>query len=251
VDIFALTGILAGLGLTAGAVFLGPSPGRIPDPAALMFVFGGSWAALLLTFTPRELRRAAREAVRAFTAKPLSTEDVVSVMVRLAEISRREGIAALEKVRSANPVLEKAARLIAGNADTALIRDILAVEAGVLRSRRAVDVSVFTRLALFMAAAGVLGTLIGFMRVCAVPSAPDMIGRYLAPALACSLYGCLPAVFVLLPAAGRLWARGILEERRLHVIFAGAECILENNNPRFVHGRLLSFLSPEERAHAS
>jgi chemotaxis protein MotA len=35
----------------------------------------------------------------------------------------------------------------------------------------------------------------------------------------------------------------------LEIIFEGAKCILENNNPRLVYEKLSSFIAPKERRY--
>jgi chemotaxis protein MotA len=169
-------------------------------------------------------------------------------MVHLAETSYKEGIMALERVQTINPVLKKAAQLIADNADPDHIRDTLAIEILALRRRHHIGISVFTRLALYAPAIGMLGTLAWLVRMPAVLKSPDALSPGMVAALMTALYGCLLALLVFLPLAGRIKTRCIQGEYRLNIIFEGARSILENNNPKLVYEKLSSFLTPEERA---
>jgi chemotaxis protein MotA len=172
-------------------------------------------------------------------------------MVHLAEISRKEGIAALEKIQTPNPVLKKAVQLVADNADPDFVRDTLDMELLSLWRSRELGVSVFSRLALCAPAVGMLGTLAGFVHMLAHPRHPDAFGMTAAAALMASFYGCLLSTLIFLPVAGKIKARCLQEEYRLIILFEGAGCMLENNNPKLVYERLSSFLTPRERAGAA
>ena len=249
-DIATLSGILAGLGMAIGAVLLGPSPGKFMDLPSLMFVLGGTCATILLTFPVKEVWQAIRTGIQAFTARNIPARDAVAAMVHLAEISRKEGIMALEKIHTSNPILEKAAQLIADCADPNLVRDTLAIEILSLQRRHDIGISVFLRLAACAPAMGMLGTLVGFVQMLASLKNPDTFVPGMAVALMATFYGCLLSTLAFLPIAGKIKARSMQEEHRLNIIFEGTRCILENNNPRLVYEKLSSFLPPKERARA-
>ena len=249
-DTATLSGILAGFGMALGAVFLGPATGTFMCLPGLMFVLGGTCAAILLTFPAADVQQAFRTGMRAFTAGNIPAGDAVAAMVRLAEISCKEGITALEKIQTPNPVLKKAARLVAGNADPDLVRDTLSMEILSLRLRHNNDIAVFSRLAAYTPVMGMLGTLTGLAQMLADLKVPDASGPGMVAALMAIFYGCLLSTLVFLPVAGKLKTRNRQEEYRLNIIFEGAGCMLENNNPTLVHERLSSFLTPKERADA-
>ena len=215
-----------------------------------MFVLGGTCAVILLTFPARDVRQALRIGMQAFAAQRLSARDAVTTMVRLAEISRKEGIAALEKIQSPNPMLKQATQLIADNAGPDLIRDTLDIEILALRRHRNLGIAVFSRLAACAPAMGMLGTLTGLVQILPHLKNPDTLGPDIALALMASLYGCLLSTLAFLPVAGKIKTRCMQEEYRLMIIFEGANCILENNNPKLVYEKLASFLTPKERARA-
>ena len=52
-----------------------------------------------------------------------------------------------------------------------------------------------------------------------------------------------------LPVAGKLRSRTLVETLQLEIIFEGAKCILENNNPRLVYEKLSSFIPPKDRQY--
>ncbi|MDR2696535.1 MAG: MotA/TolQ/ExbB proton channel family protein [Deltaproteobacteria bacterium] len=249
-DTATLSGILAGFGMALAALLLGPDTATSAHLAGLMFVLGGTCAAILLTFHAADVQQAARAGIRAFTARNIPIGEAVTAMMRLAEISHKEGVMALEKIQTTNPVLQKAVRLVADSADPDVIRDTLSIEILSLRRRYRSDIAVFSRLAAYAPVMGMLGTLVGLAQMFAGLKSADALGPGMVTALMATLYGCLLSTLVFLPVAGRLKTRGRQEEYRLNIIFEGASCMLENNNPNLVHERLSSFLTPGERAGA-
>ena len=249
-DIATLSGIFAGFGVALGAAALGPVPRNLAHLPSLIFVLGGACAAILLTFPAREVWQAVCIGTQAFTARNIPPRDAVTTMVHLAEISRKEGIAALEKIQTPNPVLKKAAQLIADNADPDFIRDTLDIELLSLWRRHMLGIAVFSRLALCAPAVGMLGTLAGLVHMLTRLNHPDSLGIEMAAALMASLYGCLLSTLVFLPVAGRIKTRCVQEEYRLIILFEGAGSMLDNNNPKLVFEKLSSFLTPKERTGA-
>ena len=157
---------------------------------------------------------------------------------------------ALEKMQTTNPVLKKAAQLIADNAEPERIHNIHAIELLALRRSHHIGMSVFARLALYAPAIGMLGTLAWFVQMPDIIKNPDAFSPGMVAALMTTLYGCLLSLLIFLPAAGRIKTCGMQGEYHLNIIFEGACRILENNNPKLVHEKLSSFLTPEERAGA-
>jgi chemotaxis protein MotA len=250
VDTATLSGILAGFGMALGALFLGPATGTFAYLPGLMFVLGGTCAAILLTFHAADVQQALRAGLRAFTARNIPAGEAVTAMVRLAEISYKEGVTALEKIQTPNPVLKKAARLVADNAAPDLVRDTLSIEILSLQRRHNSDIAVFSRLAAYAPAMGMLGTLAGLAQTLVGLKSADALGPGMVAALMATLYGCFLSTLIFLPIAGKLTTRSRQEEYRLNIIFEGASCMLENNNPKLVHERLSSFLAPGERSGA-
>lgn len=246
-DIATLGGILSGFGLVLGAIFLGPQPGNFVDIPSVMIVFGGTLASIMVCFPFEEVKQAFRAAMKAFTSKGMPARDVVGTMVKIAEISRKEGIIALEKIQTTNPILKKATQLIADSADPALIRDTVVIEIVSMKKRHNVGIAVFTRLGSLAPAMGMIGTLIGLVQMLANLSDPTSIGPAMAVAILTTFYGAMLSNLLFLPLAGKLKARSMQEELTLQVIFEGAKSILENNNPRLVYEKLSSFLPPHER----
>ncbi|MEZ0576336.1 motility protein A [Halodesulfovibrio aestuarii] len=246
-DIATLLGVIVGFALVTGAIFMGGSVGDFINVPGAMIVFGGSGAAIFVSFPLEEVAFAVASVVKVFASRRTKVPEVVNTMVRIAEISRREGLVALENIKTESPLLKKACQLISDNADPDIIHDTLKIEILSMKRRQNIAIAVFNRLGAVAPAFGMIGTLIGLVQMLAHLDDPSSIGPAMAVALLTTFYGALLANLLFLPMAGKLKARTLQEEVQLNIIFEGAKCILENNNPRLVYEKLSSFISPEDR----
>lgn len=248
-DFITLLGMLAGLVMVFGSIYAHSAGNLLMywDPFALMIVLGGTLASMFVAFPFEEVRQAMRAAFKVFASRKVQVREVVNIMVKIAEISRREGIVALENVKTENVVLKKACQLIADNADPALIKSTLSIEINAMKRRHKVAQDVFKRLGGLTPAYGMMGTLIGLVQMLSQLSTPDSIGPAMAMALLTTLYGSVFSTMIFLPMGAKLQARTLQEQLQLEVIFEGAKSILVNNNPMLVYEKLSSYLPPEER----
>ena len=246
-DIATLLGSILGFALVLGAILVGGDMSLFINVPGLMIVVGGTLSAICVTFPLGDVLQSFTGALAMFMKKKGKVEDVVNIMVRIAEISRREGLIALENIQTENPILKKACQLIADNADPQLIRDTLSIEIGTMKRRHNISIEVFQKLAGYGPAFGMIGTLIGLVQMLAKLDDPASLGPAMAVAILTTFYGTIMANLIFLPFAGKMRSRTAMEELNLMIIFEGAKSILENNNPRLVYEKLSSFEPPKER----
>ena len=246
-DIVTLLGLAVGLSLVMGAIVIGGAFDVFINVPGMMIVLGGTLASIMVAFPFEEVIQAFTAAFKMFVQRKTKVRDVVNIMVKVAEISRREGLVALENVQTENMVLKKSCQLIADNADPDIIRSTLNIEINSLRRRHQVGQDVFKRLAALAPSFGMMGTLIGLVQMLSQLDDPKSIGPAMAVALLTTFYGSAMSTLLFIPIAAKLKARTLQEQLHLEVIFEGAKSILENNNPRLVYEKLSSFLAPSER----
>lgn len=250
-DIGTLVGILLGFGLILGSILMGPEPSGFLDAPSMMIVVGGTFAATLISFPLEEMLQAFKASVKTFLVKRTLPAEVVDTMVQVAELSRREGLLALERVQTDNMVLKKALQLIADSADPGLINDTMSLEISSMKRRHNISISVLSRMGGLGPAMGMIGTLIGLVQMLSQLSDPASLGPAMAIAIITTFYGSLIANMIFNPLSAKLQSRSAQEAMNLMIIFEGAKSILENNNPRFVYEKLSSFLPPKDRKSES
>ena len=108
-DFATLFGILGGFGLVIAAILVDGAGSTFFNAPSLMIVVGGTLASILVTFPMEEVLQAVSGGMRALLGRKQEPEKMVDTMVRLAELSRREGLLALENIKTENHVLKKPA----------------------------------------------------------------------------------------------------------------------------------------------
>jgi len=247
VDLATIFGVIAGLVLIIGAMFLGGQLDLFLNVPGLMIVFGGTLAATLITFPLSVVISSFTSAWQVFKSARRDPNQVVKTMIRLTNISRQQGLLALANIKTPNQFLHKAAQLIADGADEELIRNTLRIEIEALKARHAVGQDVFRKMGTYAPAFGMLGTLIGLVQMLQRLADPSSLGPAMAVALLTTFYGSFSSSLFFLPIAGKLKARSDEEVLSLEIIFEGAIGILENNNPLIVYEKLSSFIAPHKR----
>ncbi len=248
-DIATLFGIIVGFALLIAAIILGGNYDIFLNIPGLMIVIGGTFSAACINFPLSDIYNSFVAAFKIFVTRKLKANEVVNLMVKIAEISRREGLLALENIETDNNILKKTCQLIADNADTDLIQETLMIEIASMKQRHFITQEVFKKMGSYAPAFGMVGTLIGLVQMLSSLKDPDAIGPAMAVAILTTFYGSVLSNLVFLPIAGKLKSRTKEEVLHLQIIFEGAKCILQNNNPRFVYEKLSSFVPPKERRY--
>lgn len=246
-DAASLIGIISGLSLIIGAIFLGGDFQNFINVKGMMIVLGGTLAATLITFQFKDVIAAVVAAFFVFSEKKLDPNDMVETMIELCTISRRQGLIALSRLEIEDDLLRKACNLIADGSKEDLIRDTLNIEIESMKQRHYVVQDVFRKMALYAPSFGMMGTLIGLIQMLRQLSNPETIGPSMAVALLTTFYGMFLATLIFLPIAGKLKDRTLVEVINLEIIFEGAISILEDNNPVFVYEKLSSYIPAKKR----
>jgi chemotaxis protein MotA len=255
-DIASIIGIVAGIVVLIASMMLGGSLRIYLDTASFMMVTGGTFAAVLLNFPFKDVLGAFRSAYHVFSTPKMDPNIVVANMVDLSNLSRRKGIVELSRIKTDSAFLRKAAMLISDGAPEEQIRRTLQIEIETLKLRHFVVQDVFKKLATYAPAFGMLGTIIGLVRMLTQLNDPQTLGPAMALALLTTMYGSILSTVLFLPIAGKLASRTMFEVINLEIIFEGAVSILENNNPMMVYEKLSSFIprrmrSPMKRKYAA
>ena len=94
------------------AILVGGDIHNFANVPGLMIVLGGTAAATLLTFPFEEVKAAFRGAWQVFSRPRQTTDDIIAMMLRLAKISRNEGIVRISEVEVESPFMQRAINLV-------------------------------------------------------------------------------------------------------------------------------------------
>jgi len=253
-DIATIIGLVSGVSLMVIAILMGGgSPGIFWSPSSIVIVLGGTAAATLINFPLKEVIGIIGTVKNAFVHRTAAPEELIPKLVSFATVARREGILALESQASeaGDEFLEKSIQLAVDGTAPELIKDILTTELVFMEDRHAVGQSILTTMGAFAPAFGMIGTLIGLVKMLATMEDPSSIGAGMAIALLTTLYGALIANLVFLPAAGKLKMRTSGELLAKEMIIEGILSIQSGDNPRVVEQKLKAFIGPALREMVS
>lgn len=101
------------------------------------------------------------------------------------------------------------------------IHEILDTELSYQRARHQLGADVFSTMATFAPAMGMIGTLIGLVQMLQSMDDPSKIGPAMAVALLTTFYGSILANFVCIPIAGKLRGRSKEEAQAKEMVIEG------------------------------
>ncbi len=248
-DLATILGLISGIALIVWGIL---DAGRISwfwNLSSVLIVMGGTFAATFVAFPLKKVLLAFRVASKAFSNNAFETGMIISKVVELANIARREGLLALEEaVESINDkFLQKGVMLIVDGTDPELVKNILETEIAFLEERHGEGKSIFDTMGSLSPAFGMIGTLIGLVAMLKQLDNPDTIGPSMAVALITTLYGTLFANLVCIPIATKLKLRSREEILIKEIMIEGLLSIQAGENPRIIEEKLKAFLSPSIR----
>lgn len=248
-DLATILGIIIGLGLMILSIVMEGDILLFWSLPSLMIVFGGTLASIMVNFSMKEVLTVIPLLRVAFSGQRKDSAEVIDTLVEFAEISRREGLLALEERAQATnePFLQKGIQLIVDGTDAELVRNILEIELFFLEERHRIGQRIFEQMGQLSPAYGMIGTLIGLIAMLGSLDKPDQVGMGMAVALITTLYGAVASNLLFLPIAGKLKLKSDEEVLIKQVMIEGILSIQAGENPRIVEEKLKSFLAPVDR----
>lgn len=248
-DLSTVVGLILAFGLVFAAILAGGSIAAFIDIPSVLIVIGGTFACCLTNFPLPTVLSLPGVVKNAFFMKPLSPLDTVSTLVSFAERARREGILALEGSMDEidDDFIRSGLRLAVDGVEPELIKDILQTELAFIEDRHRNGQNIFEYMGSAAPALGMIGTLVGLVKMLGNLSDPNAIGPSMAIALLTTLYGAIMANLMFIPLAGKLKARSQEEILIKEVAIEGVMSIQSGDNPRILEQKLLAFLAPAIR----
>lgn len=207
----------------------------LQGPAALI-VFGGTCAATLVSYSPSTVLDALRAAARTFREDVDDLDALSAHLVALSIRAHRRGLLDLESEVDTlqDPFLRNGLALAVDGASSEMLREALDVERLAQESREDVPARVFEAAAGYAPTLGILGAVLGLIRVMEHLATPSALGSGIAMAFVATVYGVGSANLLLLPIAARLRERSAAASRRRDLITETLIDVQQRINPRLV-----------------
>lgn len=219
---------------------------------SMIVTFGGSiFAVLITTDSFGEFVDGVRSFSKAFSRQPESLDTIGTQIYQMAQLSRKEGLLALEDYSSHidDAYMQKGIRLTIDGTDPELIKDIMGTELiHVVESNRR-QITFWENLGAYAPAWGMVGTLLGLINMMKnMGDDPGAVGAGMSLALLTTLYGSILANWICLPVASKLKQSSAQQEMAMELTMEGVLSIQAGDNPTIIKEKIRTFRSEWEEA---
>jgi len=222
--------VLAGALLTVGlALFLSNASEFADVVQSVIVVFGGAFAGLLLSFSTAQILQALQLALTRGIYGGYSPREMIRAMLKVCELSRRDGLLGVAEVRSNSIDVEEACQLIGEASDDSSIRFALERRVASERVLHQTISDVFVFASLYALLFGVLGSLLRFTS----SPANEVSSGVLLPFICGASLGVILVILI-----ARLRTAHMRELVVADIAYRGAAIILDDNNVQRLNARL-------------
>jgi len=248
-DLSTVIGIGVAFGLMLMAILQGGPLGIFINVPSILIVFGGTLGNTLVHYPFGDVFDALNVAKKTFLYKEMSINVLIGQLMEFASKARKEGILALQGAMDSveDEFLKKAMQMAVDGQEPETLRSMLNTEIEYIQVRHGKGADIFTSIAAYAPAMGMVGTLIGLVQMLQTMDDPGSIGPAMAVALLTTFYGAVIANVVCAPMAGKLKNRSASEVLVKTLIIEGMQSILSGENPRIMEQKLHAFIAPKLR----
>ncbi len=263
-DLTSIIGIISCTLLVISGIVVGKTGVNITslinfaDPQSALIVIGGTFAALLASFSMSSFKEIPKHLKIIMTKDKHNPKDYIDAIVGCAEIARKNGLLALEEHANEqdDPFLKSSLLLIVDAIDADKVRAMLEGDLGYMNTRHEEAVSLYEKGSALAPAFGMIGTLIGLINMLADLDLSSEDGTAtltggMALALITTFYGSMLANVFFTPVANKLQVRHEREVLCKEIVIEGILSIQSGENPKFIREKLMSFLSEKDKASLS
>lgn len=253
-EISTILGLVLGFSAMVGVLMVGEtevSLTKFVDPPAIMMVFGGAIAVVLVGYPLKQVLNIFSILKKTFVNKPGHPTELIEELVGLAEMARRDGLLALEnKTRHIkDPFITLGIQLAVDGTRSEVVEEIMRTEIQALESRHRECKKILELIGRCGPAFGMIATLLGLILMLGNLDNPNTIGPSMAVALIGTLYGAVMANLICIPLGEKLSFLSHEEVLLKQIVVKGILAIQAGDNPRIVRQKLDTFVPPKYRQH--
>jgi len=250
-DISSIIGPIMAVGMIIAGMFAkgaGDLLGEMINISAFLIVIGGTFGCLMVAYPMPDFINAFKAIGTWLKASQANLPALQTEIIDLAQTARKESILALEKRTDSITFapLKTAVKLAVDGTDPAIIRDTLEMEAHIEHEEAEVFVKFWEDFGAISPTVGILGAVIGLMKVMTVLDQPEKIGPGIATAFVATLYGVGFANIMGIPMGKKLKRKAVLEGYAREMVIVGIDGVLNGLNPKLINEKLAIFTGQGE-----
>ncbi len=248
-DLATLIGMIGGFAVVIMAITIGGGAGIFINVPSILIVVIGSMFVVSIKFSLSKLKTAFSVAFKAFLWKATPPQQLIAEALSLAKIARKDGLLKLEEVEIENAFFARAIQLVVDGTDVNVAKQMLNHERDTTIIRHEEGKNIFMAINDVAPAMGMIGTLIGLVKMLSNMSDVSTIGPAMAVALLTTLYGAVLANMVAKPIADKLNMRSEEEDMAMSIVVDAVVGIANGQSSYVLEQTLMSYLPSKSRGN--
>lgn len=247
---------LSFIGIGVGVVMLlyavsggGTSIAAFIDIKSFVIVIGGSFSALLVSFSLNEIKAIGK--YMNIVTKDTNRDKVIFIenIIEISKKARKEGMLSLESEieKMDDDFLKQGIKLIVDGAEEDTLVNILESQIENYEGRMKEGVRFFKQWGAYAPAFGMIGTLVGLIQLLGNMEDITKLVAGMAVALITTLYGAIAANLILLPLADKISLNTAKIIDYVMLQYKAIKCIRSGYTPKMIQEVLSTYLSEEEK----
>ena len=244
-----LIGIIAGLvALIGGFLLEGGHISGLWEATAAIIVFGGTIAAVVVSFPQHRLRSIPTALRMAFKQRENQMPQLIDDIVAMSTQARRNGVLVLEETaqKHKNTFLRDGVLLVVDGNDPELVKEMLDIDMDAVEYKHDGYAKIFEAAGGYAPTMGIIGTVMGLIHVLSNLNDPGMLGPSIAVAFTATLYGVASANVLYLPIATKIRTRSAQQIREMELIQCGILAVQAGENPQIIRKKLSAYMQGED-----
>lgn len=242
--------ILGFLVLVGGLMLKGSDPVALYNPAAIVIIFVGTAASILIAFPIYEVKKIPALFKVIFSdSKLMEVKELVPMFTEWAMLARREGLLALEeKIEEVkDPFLQRGLKMVVDGQAQEQIRDLMEEDIAAMEQRHGLGAKIFTQAGTYAPTLGVLGAVMGLVSALGYLNNIELLGKSIAAAFIATLFGIFSGYVIWHPFANKLKRKSEQEAQVKQIMLEGLLAVQEGLPARTVEEKLLTYLPEKDR----
>lgn len=237
-------GLFIGVAFIVGSVIVTGEPLLFWNLPSFFIIFGGTLGTVITAFPLKRLKTFGAVVKRSFEKAEYDLREDIMILVKFSEISRRDGILALEDYvdqYTDDEFIKKGIQLIVDGADEEQLRNLLEGSTYFMKQRHQKGSAMIDMIGANAPALGLLGTYVGLIPMLNNLDDPTVLGPMMALELVSSFYGAFLAYVIFAPMGKKLKFMSKEEESRRELLIEGLASIHQGKNPKLIKEELAAY----------
>jgi chemotaxis protein MotA len=242
--------VLALILIGVGMVLKGTPLAALNNAAAFLIIFGGTTATIMVAFPFSEFKKIPKLLqIALLQRKTPSKVEQIALLVRCAEVAKKEGLLALEEIvlEIDDPFFKKGLEMIIDGNDAEFIEEVLFDEVEAMDKRHKVGALIFTQAGTYAPTLGVLGAVIGLVAALVNLNDIEKIGHSISAAFIATLLGIFSGYVLWHPIANKLKRISKQEQEGKMLVIEGLLAVYKGVIPKMLETKLMVYLPPKDR----